>query len=680
MSTIQSPDFSNFETSSTASRQWMDKLFYLVCIGVATLSVVILGVLLTTIFLAAIPAFGPHTDHFESTHRMAVVQGTNKGNDPELVDQGDFIQGIFLVNEFVGGGLGETNDTSGEKGKTQLGVYCFEVVETISQSDVDVLLRLKAASASHAITHILDEVGIDCERVDGQAAIALLSANSKTETTEIGDFEFNDVLDQDGKIASVVTGESNEWNIDLLLGQRESNELIELKFQASSSDEDRPAMNSLTSIKKFRNNKKAGQLNCILSILGGNEASKVKPVRIRSFETSELVSGEIKIDSEYLKGLSRRKKKGFLLGGDLNLSYCPVPEKDASSLSHVAQFVTGIPKTIPSEAGIGPAMAGSLWVITFCAIFALPIGVATAIFLEEFKPTNKFLLFLHGLIQLNISNLAGVPSIVYGILGLTAFATMFGFFGNNNEPAFQIGAAHYFQYLTEGGEHIVIPVSSPAEPPILEDGIVAEGHNGESVEIKILGPDDAYPEDQETLARSLYHDAEGGPIQRNSWYYLQLPFGRGVLAASLTLMLVILPVIIISTQEALKAVPSSLREGALGLGSTPWQVVRKVTLPAAIPSIMTGAILSMSRAIGEAAPILILCGIVFITAGPQHLMDEYSVLPIQIYYWTKEPIDRVDLINYQNIAAAGIVVLLAILLTFNAIAILIRQLTQKPLS
>ena len=175
-------------------------------------------------------------------------------------------------------------------------------------------------------------------------------------------------------------------------------------------------------------------------------------------------------------------------------------------------------------------------------------------------------------------------------------------------------------------------------------------------------------------------DTDGGPVSIKQWYYFQLPFGRSVLAASLTLMLVILPVIIIASQEALRAVPSSLRECAMGLGATPWQVVRRVTLPSAVPSIMTGAILSMSRAIGEAAPILIICGILFVSAGPSHLMDLFSILPIQIYNTTKLPVNEEMLIHLQNVAAAGIVVLLAILLTFNGIAIAIRQLAQKPLS
>jgi phosphate transport system permease protein len=139
-------------------------------------------------------------------------------------------------------------------------------------------------------------------------------------------------------------------------------------------------------------------------------------------------------------------------------------------------------------------------------------------------------------------------------------------------------------------------------------------------------------------------------------------------------MLVILPIVIISSQEALRAVPDSLRQGALACGSTRWQMISRMTLPAAVPGIMTGSILAMSRAIGEAAPILIIAGIVFIRFTPEHLMDEFTALPLQIYDWAGRPQTY-----FHRTAAAGIIVLLAVLLTFNALAIVIRQRFQKPL-
>jgi len=330
------------------------------------------------------------------------------------------------------------------------------------------------------------------------------------------------------------------------------------------------------------------------------------------------------------------------------------------------------------ESGIGPALMGSIWVCIGCAAFFLPLGVGTAIFLEEFKPRNKILRWLSGLIQLNISNLAGVPSIVYGILGMTAFATMFGVFGSTADPYLELGTTFRRQYLTEGMQVVFVPVEGRESIPELSNGMTAFRGDGTEVKLNIIGDDDDFPEDDKTLNVSLFSDAEGGVVADSAWYSFRLPFGRSVLAASLTLMLVILPVVIISTQEALRAVPSSLRQGAQGLGCTPWQTVRNVTLPAAIPGIMTGCILSMSRAIGEAAPILMISGIIAISTGPGHLMDDFSILPLQIYYWAGLPPGG-DF-DFRNVAAGGIIVLLIVLFAFNSVAILFRLIAQKRLS
>ena len=343
-------------------------------------------------------------------------------------------------------------------------------------------------------------------------------------------------------------------------------------------------------------------------------------------------------------------------------------------------FLSKPPAPSAREAGIGPALLGSIWVCIGCSVFFLPLGVGTAIFLEEFKPRNKFLRWLSDMLQLNISNLAGVPSIVYGILGLTVFATMFGLFGSPNEPFFELGTKFKRQYVTEGMQVVFIPVANRDEEPTLTNGMAAWKSDGSEVKLNIIGDDDDFPEDDATLAVSLLSDSDGGVVADNAWYSFRLPFGRSVLAASMTLMLVILPVVIISTQEALRAVPTSLRQGAQGLGCTPWQTVRNVTLPAAIPGIMTGCILSMSRAIGEAAPILMISGIVAISVGPQHLMDDFSILPLQIYYWAGQPINDADPHNFQHVAAGAIIVLLLVLFAFNSVAILLRQMAQKQLS
>ena len=140
----------------------------------------------------------------------------------------------------------------------------------------------------------------------------------------------------------------------------------------------------------------------------------------------------------------------------LDLVYCPTPEADASIWQHIKHFLSETNKSVPSEAGIGPALMGTLWVCVGCGLFALPLGIGTAILLEEFKPVNRYLRWMHTLVQLNITNLAGVPSIVYGILGLTAFAMMFGVFGSAKEPSLELGADHYFQYLTLNDKPVLI--------------------------------------------------------------------------------------------------------------------------------------------------------------------------------------------------------------------------------
>jgi phosphate transport system permease protein len=261
------------------------------------------------------------------------------------------------------------------------------------------------------------------------------------------------------------------------------------------------------------------------------------------------------------------------------------------------RFITSFASRKPAEAGILAPLMGSVWVCAICGLVALPLGVGTAIYLEEFAKRSRFT----RIVQTNIMNLAGVPSIVYGILGLTAFARMFGAFGTNVEDAIAFG-------------------------------------------------------DEESL------------------FFLRLPFGSSVLAGGLTLMLVILPVVIISTQEALRAVPSSLRSGALALGATRWQTVWGITLPAAVPGIMTGAILAMSRAIGESAPLLVLGGLLLVFNTPENLMSDFAILPLQIYNWAGRPQD-----DFHAIAASAIIVQLVVLLLFNGLAVLIRQKLQKPL-
>ncbi|MBI2832784.1 MAG: phosphate ABC transporter permease PstA [Chloroflexi bacterium] len=235
------------------------------------------------------------------------------------------------------------------------------------------------------------------------------------------------------------------------------------------------------------------------------------------------------------------------------------------------QFLTSYPSRKPEEAGLLSAFFGSLWVMMFTALFSFPVGIGTAIYLEEYAPDNRLI----RLIQMNISNLAGVPSIVYGLLGLSLFVQA-------------------------------------------------------------------------------------------------LALGRSILAGAMTLTLMSLPVIIIAAQEAIRSVPEAHRLGAFALGSTRWQVVRRIVLPSAFPGVLTGTILAMSRAIGEAAPIIAISALVYLTYIPTNPLDRFTVLPIQIFNWVSRPQE-----DFQHLAAAGIIVLLVVLLSMNAVAIFLRNRYQK---
>ena len=231
------------------------------------------------------------------------------------------------------------------------------------------------------------------------------------------------------------------------------------------------------------------------------------------------------------------------------------------------QFLTSAPSRIPSKAGILPALVGTLWVTILVAIITFPIGVAAAIYLEEYAGRGRWARIM----KLNISNLAGVPSIVYGIFGLALF-------------------------------------------------------------VRLLG------------------------------------LGRTVFAASLTLSLLILPVVIISSMEALRAVPPSQREAAYALGATRWQMIRRSLLPSAAPGILTGIVLAVGRAVGETAPLILIGAVTFVTFVPVNpFEDKYTVLPIQIYNWATRPQAA-----FQEISAGAILVLLVLMSLLNLAAILLR--------
>jgi phosphate transport system permease protein len=234
-------------------------------------------------------------------------------------------------------------------------------------------------------------------------------------------------------------------------------------------------------------------------------------------------------------------------------------------------FINSFPSRKPEQAGIKAALFGTLWLMGLTAAFAVPIGIGAALYLEEYASRN----WLNRIIQTNIANLAGVPSIVYGILGLALFVRT-------------------------------------------------------------------------------------------------MSLGRSVLAGSLTMALLVLPIVIIASQEALRAVPSSLREAAYGVGASRWQVVFHQVMPAAMPGILTGIILALSRAIGEAAPLIMIGALAFVPFVPHSPMDGFTVLPIQIFNWASRPQAA-----FGKDAAAAIIVLLAVLLSMNAIAIILRNRFQS---
>jgi phosphate transport system permease protein len=235
------------------------------------------------------------------------------------------------------------------------------------------------------------------------------------------------------------------------------------------------------------------------------------------------------------------------------------------------QFLNSFDSRFAARAGIKAALYGTFYMMFFTILVALPLGVMGGVYLEEYATDN----WLTRIIQVNISNLAGVPSIIYGLLGLAVFVRGMG-------------------------------------------------------------------------------------------------LGRSVLAGALTMALLVLPIIVVATREAIRAVPSSMRDASLALGATKWQTTWHHVLPYAWSGILTGNILAASRAIGETAPLITLGALTFVPFVPESPLDRFTVLPIQIFNWTSKP-----QAEFHDLAAAGIIVLLAILLLFNSVAIFLRQRLRK---
>lgn len=236
-------------------------------------------------------------------------------------------------------------------------------------------------------------------------------------------------------------------------------------------------------------------------------------------------------------------------------------------------FISNFDSRFADRAGLWAGLVGSVWMIGLTILFALPIGVMAAIYLEEYAGVNSITSF----IRINITNLAGIPSIIYGLLGLQIF-------------------------------------------------------------VRYLG------------------------------------LGRSVLAGALTMALLVLPIVIVASQEAIRAVPPSLRQASFALGATKWQTVWHHVLPAAFPGILTGNILAASRAIGETAPLITIGALTYLRYVPDDPLDLFTVLPIQIFNWISKPQDE-----FHDLAAAGIIVLLAVLLSLNGLAIFLRQRLRRRL-
>ena len=260
----------------------------------------------------------------------------------------------------------------------------------------------------------------------------------------------------------------------------------------------------------------------------------------------------------------------------------------------------------PEQAGMKSAIVGSLIILGLTALFSFPLGVGAAVYLEEYAPKG----WLANLINVNISNLAGVPSIVYGMLGLIVFGRMFGLF---MPDSWLVGLLN------------------------LETG----GRGG--VQFHMLG------------------------------LLIKLPFERSLLAGALTMTLLILPIVIIAAREAIRAVPRSIRQAAYGLGATRWQVVSRQVLPAAMPGILTGMILALSRAMGETAPLIIMGAFTYVPFLPKSVWDQFTVMPIQIYNWVTLPKEEYRV----HLAGAGILVLLAALLAMNGLTVYLRNRFEK---
>lgn len=400
------------------------------------------------------------------------------------------------------------------------------------------------------------------------------------------------------------------------------------------------------------------------------------------------------------------------------------------------KFLQSPMSSVPSQAGIRTALLGSLLMMLIVIHISLPLGVGAALYLEEYAKDNIFarlpeymeaflakiplipnfvkkviigLSNFNAIIELNVRNLAGVPSIIYGMLGLVIFVRVLApvtsgvAFGFNVEvpsderisgliteavdiefefnEASEITGIAFNDYVTYQQTETLLDVFRHyGTPSLMNTGdltqIEAEQKIAETLGIQIVSEISSEALDYTEIQSGYVNFAETSlSAEQFSLLAQQLTRitsftinGRTILSAALTLSLLILPIIIINAQEALRAVPYSLREASYGLGATKWQTIWRTVLPASVPGIMTGTILAISRAIGETAPLIVVGASTFLLTDPSGPFSKFTVLPIQIFTWTSRPQGE-----FQFIAAAAIIVLLSLVVGLNAIAILVRN-------
>ena len=371
-----------------------------------------------------------------------------------------------------------------------------------------------------------------------------------------------------------------------------------------------------------------------------------------------------------------------------------------------SEFLTTPMSSTPALAGVRTALIGSLGLMAVVVLASLPIGVGAAIYLEEYAQSG----FVNRLIETNVRNLAGVPSIIYGMLGLAIFVRALAPFTsgmifqyNVDAPTMasvieRIAPAFDDKVYLDGGvissqsDVVAAPTAERIVDAFLHFGTPSLTMHGNSsvrdmsdslaealdiaVETVEVRADEAHDIERRgeryrfelpataSVSSETYAQLMASLVRINSFS----PNGRTLISAGLTLVLLILPIIIINAQEAIRAVPFAIREASFGLGATRWQTIWKQVLPAALPGIMTGTILSVSRAVGETAPLIVVGAATFLVTDPTSPFSQFTALPIQIYQWTARPQGQ-----FADIAAAAIIVLLALMLTLNAAAIILRN-------